>query len=63
MRLVRFRKPRAEPSGCPRRPLSAPVGPAAGAGSVEVGQDVGRSLVQGPSKATEVGQGGGDAIS
>ena len=41
----------------------ASVGPAvAGAWSIEAGQHVGGSLLQGPSESAQLGQSGGDAV-
>ena len=60
--MVRLRKPRAEPRRCSRRPLMASVGPVGGAGTVEVGQDVGGALLEGPPERDDLFQHVGNAV-
>ena len=62
VQLVRFLNPRAMPRRCSRRPLTAWRGAVGGARSIEVGQDVGAPLGQGPGQLGDLLQPGRDGL-
>lgn len=62
MWLARFRKPRAAPRRCSRRTIDRIGGAVAGAGLVEVGQDVASSSGEGPAESDHLAQRSWDVL-